>query len=169
MISSAQFSCCRTYRYSLRRIWSERPLVLFVGLNPSTADETTDDPTVRRCIGFARRWRHGGLLLVNLFAYRSTDPAGLKRASDPIGPENDAAILDCCQSVTRVVVAWGVHGILEYRDRQVLSLLSRPYCLGLTKSGAPRHPLYLSAATRLRRFRDRTGSELVHPAGRGER
>src|SRR5262245_38555366 len=93
MLRSAVFSPCRKYRYSLTRIWdAERPNVMFVGLNPSTADDQVDDPTVRRCIGFARKWRFGGMIIVNLFAYRSTDPNRLQEILDPVGPENDEHI-----------------------------------------------------------------------------
>ena len=94
MLRSAAFSPCRRYRYCLSRVWNPKlPSVMFVGLNPSTADEQEDDPTVRRCIGFARNWNFGGLILVNLFAYRSTDPADLLRVDDPVGPGNDKHIL----------------------------------------------------------------------------
>ena len=156
--SSADFSSCRQYRYSLSRVWNQDlPIIVFVGLNPSTADENVDDPTVRRCLGFARNWRYGGIVLVNLFAYRSTDPEVLRKTHDPIGPSNDAFIVSCCRSAARVVVAWGIHGAWLDRDLDVLSLLSRPYCFGLTRSGAPKHPLYLAADTRLRPFRQSAG------------
>ncbi len=153
-LSSAEFSACRQYRYALSRIWDPLlPMIAFVGLNPSTADENANDPTVRRCIGFAKTWKYGGLVLVNLFAFRSTDPAGLPMADDPVGPENDASIMRHCKSVKRVVAAWGTHGRLLERDEQVLALLSRPFCLGVTNGGAPKHPLYLAGDTRLRPFR----------------
>jgi hypothetical protein len=101
MHHSAISSPCRTYRYSLFRVWNPKfPSVMFVGLNPSTADEQEDDPTVRRCVGFARKWNFGGLILVNLFAYRSTDPAGLLEAEDPVGPGNDKHILASARAVT---------------------------------------------------------------------
>jgi hypothetical protein len=151
--ASAVFSECRRYRYSLTRTWTRRSAkIMFIGLNPSTADENVDDPTVRRCIGFARQWGYGGIILTNLFAFRSTDPAVLKNIPDPIGPDNDQTIIRCYRSSARVVVAWGAHGALQGRDERVLSLLSAPLCLGVTKSGLPRHPLYLAATTRLREF-----------------
>ena len=91
--STADFSFCGQYRYTLTRVWSlERGLVLFVGLNPSTADAERDDPTVRRCVGYARRWGFGGVLVANLFAYRATDPRDLLAVSYPIGPRNDEVI-----------------------------------------------------------------------------
>lgn len=114
-------------------------------LNPSTADARRDDPTVRRCIGFARDWGYGGIEVVNIFALRATDPRELRSARDPIGPRNDAFILRAAAG-SPVVVAWGIHGALG--DRGVLALKlfgarSRLLALGRTRSGAPRHPLYL--------------------------
>lgn len=154
MFRSAAFSPCRRYRYKLSRVWSPTlPAVVFVGLNPSTADEQKDDPTVRRCIGFARKWNFGGLILVNLFAYRSTDPAGLLWAGDPVGPENDEQILASARTAAQVVLAWGAKGNLLDRDQQVLSLLPDAHCLGTTKDGHPKHPLYLAGNTRVRPFR----------------
>jgi len=154
MLRSATFSSCRTFRYSLSRIWKPRlSKVMFVGLNPSTADENEDDPTVRRCIGFARKWNCGGLILVNLFAYRSTDPAGLLQAADPIGPANDRYILKSASAAGRIVLAWGTRGGLLERDEHILSLLPTAHCLGITKDGCPKHPLYLAGNTRLRPYR----------------
>ena len=153
MRRSAVFSPCRTYRYSLGRIWNRKlPTVMFVGLNPSTADEQEDDPTVRRCIGFAQKWNSGGLILVNLFAYRSTDPLGLLEADDPVGPENDKRILAGANDAERVVVAWGTKGGLLGRDQYVLSLFPGAHCLGVTKDGYPKHPLYLASDTDVRPF-----------------
>ena len=125
---------------------------MFVGLNPSTADENEDDPTVRRCIGFGRKWKYGGLILVNLFAYRATDPVGLLDADDPIGPANDKYILASARATGLIVVAWGTRGAVLDRDQHVLSLLPGAHCLGITKEGRPKHPLYLAGNTRLRRF-----------------
>jgi hypothetical protein len=151
--ASAEFSTCGRYRYSLTRIWNpNRPHVVFIGLNPSTADGTTDDPTIRRCLQFARDWRFGGLIVVNVFAYRSTDPRSLRCVEDPVGPRNDAMICEYCQSAGRVVLAWGTYGRLHGRDEQVLPFVQRPFCLGVTQGGSPRHPLYLPAGTKLRRF-----------------
>ena len=154
MHRSAIFSPCLKYRYSLSRVWNPKlPTVVFVGLNPSTADEQEDDPTVRRCIAFARKWHFGSLNLVNLFAYRSTDPTCLTKAEDPVGPENDAHIVQSVVRAKRVVIAWGTKGTLLSRDRQVLSLLPDSHCLGITKEGYPKHPLYLAGNTRVRLFR----------------
>ena len=162
VLSSAEFSACRQYRYSLSRIWDPLlPTIAFVGLNPSTADENINDATVRRCIGFAKTWKYGGLILVNLFAFRSTDPVALRKTADPIGPENDASIIRHCESAKRVVAAWGTHGCLLDRDEQVLGFLARPFCLGVTNGGAPKHPLYLAGNTRLRPYRRSRSAENI--------
>jgi len=150
---AATLSSCRQYRYSLTRSWdSALPTILFVGLNPSTADSTQDDPTVRRCIGFARDWGYGTMMLANLFALRSTDPAHLWTASDPIGPDNDEWIRHLADSTAMVVAAWGAHGGFRDRDRHVLAMLPSVHCLGRTQAGQPRHPLYLSRLTLLEVF-----------------
>jgi hypothetical protein len=118
-------------------------------LNPSTADERTDDATIARCARRARRWGYGGLVVTNLFAFCTSDPARLRRARDPIGPENDAAIADAALGAAIVVCAWGVGGTLRRRAEAVRSLLARlgidPYCLAWTRSGEPAHPLYLGS------------------------
>jgi hypothetical protein len=151
--SSAKFSDCGHYRYSLIRIWDRsRPTILFIGLNPSTADAEKNDPTIRRCLGFAQEWNYGGLVVCNLFAYRSTDPRALRIVDDPIGPDNDAAIRQACGFAERIVVAWGIHGRLGGRNDEVLPMLRRPYCLGVTFGGSPKHPLYLAGKTRLKRY-----------------
>jgi len=139
----ATFSSCRKYRYSLFRIWDEdKPLVLFIGLNPSTADEQEDDPTIRRCIDFAKQWDYGGLIMGNLFAYRATKPSDLKQAIEPIGKENDKTITELSKRTDMTVVAWGNDGSLHNRDKEVLKLLTNPMCLKINKSGQPAHPLY---------------------------
>jgi hypothetical protein len=142
----AEFSPCRTWRYLLGRQWDESlPTIVFVGLNPSTADETQDDPTIRRCIAFAKSWGYGTLLMVNLFAFRATDPREMMAASDPVGPDNDRYLRNCNDMGTLVVAAWGATGGFKNRDREVVQLLERLGCLGTTKAGYPRHPLYLRA------------------------
>lgn len=149
------FSPCRRYRYTLWRelkpdLWSARrhQTCAFIGLNPSTADETTDDPTIRRCIGFATRWGFGHFVMLNAFAWRDTDPAGMLSALEPVGEENDRFIVETARAASMIVLAWGVHGAHQGRDAAVLALLRQdgipwPRCLGRTKSGAPKHPLYL--------------------------
>jgi hypothetical protein len=157
--ATATFSPCRRYRYALTRTWADAPGAVFVTLNPSTADALADDPTIRRCIGFARAWGCGGLTVVNLFGLRATDPAQLTRVHDPVGPDNDVVIRDV---VTRaadfpaqrpVVAAWGAHPAAGKRAREVGGMLARQgvevLCLGVTAAGHPRHPLYVRGAQRL--------------------
>ena len=150
-----------SYRYVLNRptrgSWATgRGRVLFVMLNPSTATETQDDATVRRCVGFAHAWGFGQLTIVNLFAARSTDSALLQRMTDPVGPDNDRVIAEQAALADRIVAAWGNRGWLHRRDGPVLDLLTRHgdvWSIGkLTKSGHPRHPVRLSAATPLRLY-----------------
>ena len=151
--SGALFDPTRRYRYRLWRRWAhEGPVVVFVMLNPSTADARRDDPTIRRCAGFARAWGYAGMTVVNLFALRATDPARLRRARDPIGWDNDRHIADAAAGGDALVVAWGAHGALGGRDRAVLALLAGrgAACLGMTRAGHPRHPLYLPRATQPR-------------------
>lgn len=146
----ATFDVARVYRYRLWRTWDATlPRCVFIGLNPSTADEQVLDPTLRRCVDFARRWGCGRLDMLNLFALRSTDPEGLRTVTDPVGPENDRHLLEATREAEVVVAAWGAHEMALQRAKQVRRLLGAvPFeCLGLTKSGQPRHPLYVRAET----------------------
>ena len=147
----ATFSECDSYRYSLWRTWdSWLPKCNFLMLNPSTADETILDPTVTRCMNYAKAWGFGGLVVTNLFAFRSTDPAALKTAADPIGPDNDEAIEREALRCPMTVCAWGNHGALHSRDSHVrLKLACNPFiklrCLKINvATKQPAHPLYLS-------------------------
>lgn len=143
---SAHFSPCRTYRYTLSRIWKpERPYVCFVCLNPSTADENRNDPTVSRCIRYAERWGFGGMYMMNLFALRSTDPKLLRNVHDPIGKDNDYHLARISGAAGITVAAWGYHGTYLDRASHVIKILSNPHYLALTKDGQPRHPLYLKS------------------------
>jgi hypothetical protein len=147
---SALFSSCGQYRYRLNRklTGTNGPLVL-IGLNPSTADANRNDPTIRRCIGFADLWGHSELVVTNLFSFRATKPGALKAADAPIGPDTDAILLKEAHRASRILVAWGMHGGFQNRDRAVLELL-KPFplsCLGTTQAGFPRHPLYMRANT----------------------
>lgn len=137
------------YRYKLTRTWEPdtEPLV-FVMLNPSTADASQDDPTIRRCIGFAKRWGFGGIVVVNLYAFRATDPKEMLAAVDPVGPENDRVLADTADGLT-VVAAWGVNASLERVDAVRALMPGRLLALGVTKDGHPRHPLYVRADARL--------------------
>lgn len=116
---------------------------MFVGLNPSTADETQDDPTIRRCIAFAKSWGYAGLCMTNLFAFRATDPKDMMVAADPVGPENDGYLLALAGDTGVIVAAWGANGTHLGRDADVCKLLPVLHCLALTKDGHPGHPLYL--------------------------
>jgi hypothetical protein len=140
------YSPCQTWRYLLSRDFPEGEGTLnFLMLNPSTADAVRNDPTVRRCIGYAQRWGYATLLVTNIFAFRATLPRVLAAAPDPVGPENDAYIVQTARTAERVVIAWGIHGRLHDRDRCVIELLRDiPLLhLGLTREGHPRHPLYV--------------------------
>jgi hypothetical protein len=126
---------------------------LFVGLNPSTADAHVDDPTIRRCIGFAEAWGYGRLLVGNLFAFRATRPSALLKARDPIGPENDRYLASMADEADIIVAAWGAHGSFIGRDATVRAMLPKLHVLRLTKRGQPGHPLYLPSALRPTRWR----------------
>ena len=144
IVREAVFSDCGYYRYSLSRTWEpDRPKVMFVGLNPSTADAEKDDPTIRRCMGYARDWGYGGVLVLNLFAYRATDPRDLLRARLPVGEKNDHYLAYSQRGAELVIAAWGNHGTHMNRARMVVPLFKRLYYLRLNASGEPAHPLYL--------------------------
>lgn len=138
----ATFDETGAYRYHLWRAWDDAlPRVCFVMLNPSVADADRDDPTIRRCMGFAKTWGFGALDVVNLYAFRATRPADLFRAADPFGPDNDQWILEMASRAALVIAAWGNHG--AWRSATVLPSLGAAYCLGMTAAGQPRHPLYV--------------------------
>ncbi len=144
----AIFSSCRRYRYLLGHVWDERaPRLLWILLNPSTADHAQADPTNIRCERRARRLGYGGLVIANLFAFRSPDPAALRACEDPVGPANDASIRQALREAAAVVVGWGAHGSYRGRDREVAAMVAESgratRCLGRTGTGAPRHPLYV--------------------------
>lgn len=151
----AQLSEDGRYRYSLTRIWSQAlsGRLIVIGLNPSTADATQDDPTIRRCVRFAQREALGGLVMLNLFAFRATNPDDLAECCDPIGPDNDQRIWQTAMryKVDGVILAaWGAHrSASALRVAQVCALVGqaggRLRCLGVTKRGHPRHPLYVPA------------------------
>lgn len=152
--TAATISECGTYRYDLQRWWDDSlRACVFVMLNPSTADASRDDPTIKRCVGFAKAWGFGGLAVVNLFAFRATSPDDMKAAADPVGPDNDRHIRRWAEQAGGVVAAWGTHGVHRGRDREVRALLGRVGVsvshLGLTNGGHPKHPLYLPAASAL--------------------
>jgi hypothetical protein len=151
--NTAVFSECRLYRYYLKRVWDEtRPVMAWICLNPSKATETVSDPSVRRMAGYAWDWGYGGFIVGNAFAYRSTDPAGLKTVVDPVGLENDAWIERICHEAHLVVCGWGNHGLLWGRGAMVLRRIRQsgkePHALAITGKGQPQHPLYLKASLR---------------------
>lgn len=143
------FSPCRKYRYTLWREWDllNPAYLMVVGLNPSTADERNDDPTIRRCIGFAKSWGFGALCMTNLFAWRDTDPERMKAESEPVGVENDARLQACATGAGLILAAWGKHGSHMGRGRVVRELLPSLHCLKRNKDGSPMHPLYVAANT----------------------
>ena len=144
--SGAVFSDCRKYRYALWRMWdANKPLVMIIGLNPSTADETGNDPTITRCISFARSWRYGAVCVTNLFGFRATAPSELKAYHDPIGKENDAWVHEMAKEAAIKVAAWGNHGKFLNRSVDFLSSLDQLHFIQMNKSGEPAHPLYLKA------------------------
>lgn len=145
---SGRLSECRNYRYLLTREFGGDSTCLFVMLNPSSADAEKNDPTIRRCIGFARREGFGRLEVVNLYGFRSASPATLLSAKDPVGPDNDPVIQDALGRADAVILAWGNHAEKPRTTtiRNLIELSGKPaFCFGLTKLGQPKHPLYLSA------------------------
>jgi len=147
---SAIISPCGVWRYRLTRVWSSAPLLPFVMLNPSIADADIDDPTIRRCMSFAQRESAGGIMVVNLYALRATDPARLKADDNPIGPDNDDHIRELASGAFHtsgsIVCAWGANAALA-RSVNVATMIrgegAVTVCLGTTRSGEPRHPLYV--------------------------
>lgn len=147
----------RTYRYLLTRIWDpSTPAAVWLMLNPSTADAMDDDPTIRRCKAYAVREGAGGIVVVNLFALRSTDPRALLRHRNPVGPANDAFIRQAVRGARTVIAAWGAAGVQDGRSVAVAGMLARlrvpVQCLGVTATGQPRHPLYLPSTAPLEPF-----------------
>ncbi|MCM2562820.1 DUF1643 domain-containing protein [Lutimaribacter sp. EGI FJ00015] len=147
--STAVYSDCERYRYLLTRVWDDAaPRALFVMLNPSTATEVQNDPTVERCERRARALGFGAFRVANIFAWRDTDPKKMRAAADPVGPENDKAIAESCPWADRIIAAWGAHGAHLDRGTQVEALLRETgravHHLGLTRAGHPRHPLYIA-------------------------
>jgi len=144
MKTVAHFSADRKFRYALWRIWDESlSKVMFIGLNPSVANETEDDPTIKRCVEFAKSWGHGGLIMGNLFAYCATDPQQMMKALNPVGEENDQWLIKLSKEAAIVVGAWGDDGAFRNRGSEVRRLIHDLYYLKLNKSGEPAHPLYL--------------------------
>ena len=155
--SIAKYSDCGQYRYALTRVWElETSQVVFVMLNPSTATEVQNDPTVERCERRARTLGLGGFQVINIFAWRSTDPKKMRVAKDPIGPDNDKTIMKACRWGDQIIAAWGTHGSHLNRGSEVEKILRKSnkpiFHLGLSKGGHPKHPLYIAYAQKLEKW-----------------
>lgn len=151
--SSAIYSDCETYRYALTRVWdATAPKVLFIMLNPSKATERQNDPTIERCERRAHILGYGGFRAVNIFALRETDPKKMRKHKAPAGPDNDQVVAQSCHWADDIIAAWGAHGDHLNRGFEMRDVLKSTgeaiLCLGLTKAGHPRHPLYIAYATR---------------------
>ncbi len=142
-ISGATLSKCRKYRYVLWRKWNKSlPTIMFIGLNPSTANEHENDPTILKCINYSKNWGFGGFYITNLFAYRTFSPAILKKNNSPVGQKNNYWILKTSKLTKKTIACWGDHGTFQDRDVQVKKLISQLYCININKTGQPSHPLY---------------------------
>ncbi len=160
MKRTALISPCGTYRYRLERIWNDTlPRIHWIMLNPSTADATQDDNTIRRVISFSQSWGYGSAVVLNLFAYRTPHPKHLQQANDPVGPRNDKHLAELNAPI---IAAWGAHSFAISRATEVLTLLSRQrnqssgtlvLCLGQNKNGSPKHPLYVSGESQLKKLK----------------
>lgn len=157
MLRTTEFSPDRLYRYTLWRDWFEDlfdhgayagppvPFVQFIGLNPSTADEVKDDNTIRCCRNYAKKWSFKAMCMTNLFAFRATDPRDMKKAIEPIGPDNDKWLLAISGEADLIVAVWGTHGKHHGRTDKVLKCLRNVHCLARNSDGSPHHPFYLPA------------------------
>jgi len=144
---NARFSRCKSYRYSLSRSWiGGSGKAVFIGLNPSTADQRDDDPTIRRCVGFARAWGYDSMEIVNLFAFCASKPEDLKLAAEPIGRNNDRWIAAAIGEAALAIACWGNHGELQRRSDKIRKRYPGLLCLGINATGMPKHPLYIKAA-----------------------
>ncbi len=148
----AVISDCGKYRYLLRRAWDhDRMRALFVMLNPSTADAEIDDPTIRSCMRLCKNWGYGSFEVVNLFGWRATDPKELAKADDPVGPDNGRVVEGAIRRVDVAICAWGANPAAEQRAypmwAKIHSNMPAAFCLGVTKRGCPRHPLYIKTGT----------------------
>ena len=147
MLKDAILDPSRTYRYVIKRQWGKNNenFINFVLLNPSTADETNDDPTIKACIKIGQNLGYDGLWITNLFAFRATKPVDLKKSSNPIGILNNKYLEDYAKKSKMVLLAWGNHGNFLGRNKEVIKILFEniPHCLEITKLGNPKHPLYI--------------------------
>lgn len=155
--STAVLSDDKLYRYLLRRVWdTTKPRMLYVMLNPSTADAEADDATIRSCVRLAATLDYGSIEVVNIFAWRATNPKDLTDLDDPVGPRNYSTFVSAVRRCNVVVCAWGAHAMAQVRSVYVVQYMEwrRPgaRCFGKTKSGAPKHPLYIKGGTPLEAF-----------------
>lgn len=153
MLKDAIFDKSQKYRYLLKRQWKAdtKNFVNFILLNPSTADEKNDDPTINACIQFAKNSNYDGLWITNLFAFRATKPHNLKLCSSPIGKQNNQYLKNYAKKSKMVIIAWGNHGNFLDRNKEVIKILSKTktlYCLDITNKGNPKHPLYIKRTTK---------------------
>ncbi len=166
MQNHCEFSSCRRYRYVLIHRWDELfdggKLIMWIGLNPSTADEQQLDPTLRRIARFSRDWGYDGFVMGNIFGYRATLPADMRTQEDPNGPDNDRWLLEMAGRCEKVVAAWGAHGAYRDRGSDVARLLGKVplYCVNQTKEGHPIHPLYQPADRTLIRWQPKPPEDL---------
>jgi hypothetical protein len=141
---TATFSDCEKYRYTLEIVWNDKlGLMHMIALNPSTADERQDDPTLRRVKSFAHLWGYGGIIMTNLFAFRSTDPKIMRTQTDPIGSENNRLLLETRDRCPFAIAGWGNHGAFMDRGNWVRQNIRDLHCFRLTQAGQPEHPLYM--------------------------
>lgn len=158
MLKDATLSDCNQYRYNLFRKWNidGNNLISFIGLNPSTADANNDDPTLIRCINFSKSLGYDGLILVNLFAYRSPSPKVMKAVEDAVGVKNDIYIIDAIRKTNKTILCWGNNGNHNFRDTELMKMIktyrNNFYCFGKTAKNCPKHPLYLPKNTTLEPF-----------------
>jgi hypothetical protein len=146
MEKGALFSNCKKYRYTLCRIWNRnKSYAVFIGLNPSVADANIDDPTIRRCIKYAKDWNLGGLYMLNLFSYIATNPKVMKNKKYPIGKLNDKWLLKISKDAGIIIGAWGNDGSHLMRSKSIKKLIPNLYCLKINNTGEPAHPLYQKA------------------------
>ena len=146
MTKDAIISKDKKYRYVLLRKWDDsKKMVMIIGLNPSIADDVNDDPTLTRCISFAKLWGYGGIYMLNLFAFRTANPKLMQNTKEPIGLENDKYLIEYSFKCDKVVCAWGNGGTYKNRSNEIKSKLSNLYYIALNKSGEPSHPLYIKS------------------------
>lgn len=156
MKKSAIFDETKKYRYVLTRQWgNNKNFVNFVLLNPSTADENLDDPTIKACIRFANNWGYDGIWVTNLFAFRATKPHDLIQCSSPVGNQNNKYLEKYSKKSKMVIIAWGNHGNFLNRDKEVIKILSKIknlYCIDITTKGNPKHLLYINRNTKYKKY-----------------